>query len=225
MLNREIFITRFSAWAPGINSGSEWNEWASNKREIASGSGSPGLSFTEPIFRRRLSQISKMTVQVVHDLLPINEDTKLFFLSFRGELSRQYQINRMLIEERSLMPAAFSLSVFNAPVALASIAMGLKGGYSAVFPGNNSFARGLDAAAAELLCGTGKELVFIYADEQAPEEYRSLVQEPPPPLAFALLLSRDPCSPSVCLSSLEAKDSPLDFLKALILCGEIHVSP
>jgi hypothetical protein len=230
-MNGEIFITRFSAWAPGINSPGEWNEWALGKREIDSGGGSPEIAFTDSIFRRRLSQISRMTIQVIHDLLPLEEDTKIFFLSFRGELSRQYQINKMMIEEKSLMPAAFSLSVFNAPVALASIALGLKGGYSAVYPGNDSFSAGLDAAEAELLCGRGKELVFVYADEQPPKEYNGLLRECPAPLAFALLLSGTSTTDAVSLSSLKAassawaeQGSPLEFLRQLLAHGEIHAS-
>ena len=228
MLNSEINITRFSAWAPGINSSDEWYEWAAGKREIESSGKSPDIAFTDPIFRRRLSQISKMTIQVVHDILPVEEGTKLFFISFRGELARQYQTNRMLIEENSLMPAAFSLSVFNAPAALATMAFGLKGGYCATYPGNGSFTAGLAAAEAALLYGDGKEIVFIYADEEVLENYREVCGEYSPPLAFALLLSKDPCSTTdkpdrVLLSSLkEAVDNPHGFLKQLLAIGEIH---
>jgi hypothetical protein len=230
-MSGEAYITRLCAWAPGVENSGEWDEWAQGKREIASGTKGPEITFTDSLFRRRLSQISRMTVQVVHDLLPVAENTKMFFVSFRGELARQYQINKMLIEEKSLMPAAFSLSVFNAPAALASIALGLKGGYSALYPGNNSFAAGLAAAEASLLkeaaffSGITQELIFVYADEQAPPEYRCFFQEGLPALAFAVLLTSEPQSLSVPLSSLKTgEDDPLDFLKRLLLCGKIHVS-
>jgi hypothetical protein len=231
-VSTELYITRLCAWAPGIENSGEWDEWAQGRREIlssAKGQGTqvPEISFTDSLFRRRLSQISRMTVQVVHDLLPVKEDTKMFFVSFRGELSRQYQINKMLIEEKSLMPAAFSLSVFNAPAALASIALGLKGGYSALYPGNNSFVSGLKAARASLLSGAQSELIFIYADEQTPSEYGRFFNECPLPFAFAFLLTFKPQSPSIPLSSLEEIEEcgPLDFLKRILLCGKIHVSP
>jgi len=213
------FITRVSAWAPGIESPGDWDEWARGKRDIASGGKGPAIEFTDSMFRRRLSQISKMTVQVVHGLLPVGEDTKMFFISFRGELSRQYQINKMLIEEKSLMPAAFSLSVFNAPAALASIAFGLKGGYSALYPGNNSFAAGLAAASASFVSGAQEELLFVYADEEAPAEYRGFTEC----LAFGLLLTREPQGLAIPLPSLhEGKDSPSDFLR--LLYGKIHAA-
>ena len=219
MIKNEIYISRLSAWAPGISSNDEWTEWANGKKEIVCGDKGPEITFTDPIFRRRLSQISKMTIQVIHDLLPLDENTALFFLSFRGELSRQYQINKTLIKEKSLMPAAFSLSVFNTPIALATIAFGLKGGYSAVYPGNNSFTAGFKAAAAALLCGNKTELVFVYADEEPPEEYKDLCKDCDPPLAFALLLSREPQPLSVTISSMNTNaetKSPAGFLKGLI---------
>jgi hypothetical protein len=225
MNSGDFYITRLSAWAPGIASSGEWDEWALGKRNISPDIKGPEISFTDSMFRRRLSQISKMTIQVVHDLMPLGEDIKMFFLSFRGELSRQYQINKMLIEEKALSPAAFSLSVFNAPVALASIALGLKGGYSALYPGHNSFTSGLKAAEAALHCGAAEELVVVYADEEVPPEYRCFFQECPPPVAFALILSRIARPVSIPISSLNVEvDNPLDFLRQLLLCGGIHVS-
>jgi hypothetical protein len=204
----------------------EWDEWAHGRRALLRNSGakSPALSFTDSMFRRRLSQISRMTVQVIHDLLPFEADAKLFFLSFRGELTRQYQINKMLIEEKELMPAAFSLSVFNAPVALATIALGLKGGYTALYPtGKNAFAAGLASAEAALLCGTAREIVFAYADEEPPPEYRSLSDKYPPPAAFGFLLSREANAEGMQLPP-AGEDGPLDYLKRMLLLGKLHVA-
>jgi len=223
-VNGGLYISRLCAWAPGIETSGEWDQWAQGKMEIMSTAKNPEIAFTDSMFRRRLSQISKMTVHVVHGILPVKEDTKMFFVSFRGELSRQYQINKMLIEDKSLMPAAFSLSVFNAPAALASMALGLKGGYTALYPGNNSFASGL-AAAQAAFCNMQSELVFVYADEQPPPEYECLFKSCPPPLAFAFLLTRAPQPSSIPLTPLEGgEDNPHDFLKKLLLCGDIHAS-
>ena len=220
MEHNELYISRFSAWAPGIENAKEWEEWAQGSREMSCASEGPKIEFTDSMFRRRLSQISKMTIQVVHDLLPVKEETKMLFLSFRGELSRQFNINKMQIEDGSFSPAAFSFSVFNAPVALASMALGLKGGYTALYPINNSIKAGLIVAASMLntsSCGSPPdELVFVYADEEVPEEYSCLVPEPLPPFAFSLLLSRKPCSGSV--YSIDKKEiCPKDFLRLLYL--------
>jgi hypothetical protein len=216
-MKNEAFIGRFSAWAPGISNAEEWRQWAQGSRSLGSGCESPEIAFTDPMFRRRLSQISKMTIQVVHDLLPAGEDTKIFFLSFRGEIAKQFKINKMVIEDNSLMPAAFSTSVFNAPVALASIAFALKGGYCAIYPGNGSFVAALDLAAAQLLTGDQDSLIFVYADEEIPAEYEGLhdLRENAEPLAFAFVLAKKGNIP---LSSGSIKtDSPQDFLKSLFL--------
>ena len=155
-------------------------------------SAAPKLEWTEPIFRRRLSQLTKMTVQVVHDLFSdgtVDKNTKLVFVSFRGELEREFKVNKTLIEEGSILPAAFSLSVFNAAIAQATIALGLKGGYSCVFPSGADFASGFLAAAAPVLAGTEENIVFIYADENVPDYYKEFLKGPNEPLALAALLS------------------------------------
>jgi len=234
MTGGEVYVTRLSAWAPGIGSSRDWDEWANGKRDIFCNGTRPDnsrvvrqgpeISFTDSMFRRRLSQISKMTIQVIHDLMPLAENTKIFFLSFRGELSRQFQINKMLFEEKTLSPAAFSLSVFNAPVALASMALGLKGGYTTLYPGKKSFASGVMAAQAALMCGASEELCLVYADEEVQSEYTCLCRDTLP-VSFGLLLSRIPSPSHIPFPVIDKNDSPLDFLKRFLLRGEIHVSP
>ena len=155
-------------------------------------SASPKLEWTEAIFRRRLSQLTKMTVQVARDVFEksgADKKTKIVFLSFRGELEREFKVNKTLIQEESILPAAFSLSVFNAAIAQATIALGLKGGYSCVFPSGADFASGFLAAAAPVLAGTEENIVFIYADENVPDYYKEFLKGSNEPLALAALLS------------------------------------
>jgi hypothetical protein len=168
----------------------DWGEWVRGNREIAQTGESPGLEYTEPLFRRRLSQISRMTIEVIHGLLPLGDRTRIFFLSFRGELTRQLRINRMLVEDEGIPPAAFSLSVFNAPPALAAIAFGLRAGYSALYPQEGDFSAALATAAGAVTGGALPELALVYADELIPEEYGALVSGSQEPLAFGALLSR-----------------------------------
>ena len=81
------------------------------------------------------------------------------------------------------------------------------------------------AAEAALLCGTAEEAALVYADENAPPEYRCFFDECPPPLAFGLLLSRVHRPLSIPLSLCAKEDNPYDFLKQLLLRGETHVAP
>ena len=181
-------------------------------------SAAPKLEWTEPIFRRRLSQLTKMTVQVVHDLFSdgtLDKNTKLVFLSFRGELEREFKVNKTLIEEESILPAAFSLSVFNAAIAQATIALGLKGGYTCVFPSGADFASGVLSAAAPVLAqGGDAKIVLVYADENVPDYYKNFLQGPNEPLAFAALLSSQKTDNSVELDLEKIPRSPCEFVQA-----------
>lgn len=181
-------------------------------------SAAPKLEWTEPIFRRRLSQLTKMTVQVVHDLFSdgtLDKNTKLVFLSFRGELEREFKVNKTLIEEESILPAAFSLSVFNAAIAQATIALGLKGGYTCVFPSGADFASGVLSAAAPVLAqGGDAKIVLVYADENVPDYYKNFLQGPNEPLAFATLLSSQKTDNSVELDLEKIPRSPREFVQA-----------
>jgi hypothetical protein len=183
-----LYVSRFTAWAPGLSSAEDWQEWTAGTRRISLTGESPELPFIDPRFRRRLSQISRMTIQVLHDLLPLEEDTGVVFLSFWGELTQQFKINRMLITEGDISPSAFPVSVFNTPPAAASIALNLTAGYSAIYPARNRFADGLLAAAAPILAGTREETALVYADEYPPPEYRGL--HTLEPLSFGAALSR-----------------------------------
>jgi hypothetical protein len=185
-----------------------------------------------------------MTIQVIGDLLPIGETTKIVFLSFRGEITRQFKINKMIIEEHSLMPAAFSHSVFNAPPALAAIALNLRAGYTAIYPGTagtsgdagtaaagkaaaagqaaadaGRFASGFLAAAAPILCGAAEKILLVYADELCPPEYGGLCPPVNEALAFAAELSLKQGAGAVPVQHPYRPGSPHDFLKYLYLYG------
>jgi hypothetical protein len=187
---RSLYIRRFSAWAPGIEGEAQWKEWAAGTREIFGIGENPALDFLPPLFYRRLSQLTRMTIKTVHSLMPLGEETRLVFVSLRGEIAAQYRINKSLIEEGEIKPALFSLSVFNTPPAQTSIALGLKAGYTALYPA--CFREGLLAAAASVLAGGAERVALAYADEACPPEYGGLDPAPSPPLAFAALLGAEP---------------------------------
>ena len=226
-----VYVSRFCSWAPGLAAPGDWDDWAAGRREIAVLGESPALDFSDTgklalapkefaLFKRRLSQISRMTIHVLHELLSAADDVKTVFVSFRGEIQQQFKINRMLIEDGELSPAAFSQSVFNTPPALASIALGLTAGYTAVYPANGRFDTGFQAAAAPLLSGaTGevslreippKEIALVYADELCPDEYKC--RERYAPLAFAAMLKTE--APGIPVSQ-NHQASPEEFLKYL----------
>lgn len=218
---KNFYISNVTAWAPGIGDDKEaWQNWANDNAQIEQIKESPKLEYTDPLFRRRLSQITKMTVHVVHKLLEeshVNKDTKIVYLSLRGEVERVFSINKTLIEDGMILPAAFSLSVFNTPISSATLAFGMKGGYSVIFPSKNDFAQGFKTAVAPILAGREKEIIFVYSDELVPEQYGDKRPEENIPLAYAFTISAE--KKDNCISFDDFSDvssSPVDFLKYLL---------
>lgn len=200
-MERKIFVRDFCVFRPGPENPGE----------------SPKLEGVDPLFKRRLSQISRMAIHVVGAVLPSAHDSPLFFASFRGEISRQLRINRGLCDDFSVSPAQFSISTFNTPPAAATIAHKMKAGYTAVYPSNADFSSALLAAEAGILCGRQERLIFCYADELIPEEYRNLKFNGIPqeelnlaPLALACVLSAEKSENGVEIPSVRFK-TPHEF--------------
>jgi len=192
MEEKTFFISEPSLVAPGLESLEDWKLFAQKKKQILLEKTAPSLSYTDPLFRRRLSQISKMTVEAVHNLIEktkISSDTKLIFTSFRGEIEREYKLNKSIIEDQMILPAGFSLSVFNTPAALATMACNLKAGYNTIFTPDENFADLLISSASSVLSGRQEKIIFVYADELIPEEYSSFAPEERFPLAFAFIIA------------------------------------
>ena len=174
----EIFVSNLHEWQPSPE----------NPKE------KPKLEFADPLFKRRLSQITRMTIQVLHDLIeevPETANYKQVFVSFRGEIEREFTINRGIIEDTEILPAGFSLSVFNTPIAAATLSLQLKAGYSVIYPSRNNFNSAFLGAVAPVLCGSEEKIIFVYADEYVPDEYGEHQPKDNIPFAFACLVSKE----------------------------------
>ena len=164
----------------------------------------PNVSFVPMLTRRRLSPLCKLVVSVSK---PVSENLphcKVTFASQFGEISQQLKISQALLETGTVSPAHFSLSVFNASIANASILEKNTAGYSAVFSGSEAFRSGLADCVAALCneCSAGKSAneecvadsrMFIFADELIPETYAPVagVKYPNANCALALRLTTD----------------------------------
>ena len=217
----EIYISGISKWAPGLaDDEALWQAWLKGSAQIEQIKESPKLEYTDPLFRRRLSQITKMTVHVIHSLLEktnISKDTKIVFISLRGEIEREFTINKGIIEDGMILPAGFSLSVFNTPVSSATLAFGLKGGYSVLYPSENDFSDAFKAAVAPVLAGTEKEILLVYADELVPEVYGDKRPAENLPLAFACVISSQKKAECIAFDDFtNVGKSPVEFLRFLL---------
>ena len=220
-----VYFSSVCPWAPGLNDDKDlWKEWAAGTKQIEQTDDAPKLEYTSPLFRRRLSQITRMTVHVIHNLLEKTQapaETKIVFISLRGEIAREFSINKQLIEDNEILPAPFSLSVFNTPVSSATIAFHLTGGYSVLYPSKNNFASALIPAVSPIRAGTEKACLFVYADELVPECYGDKRPKDNTPLAFAALVSAESSPDAVPLNNFDhIPEEPKQFLKFLLNNGE-----
>lgn len=217
-MQNNFYISEPCLFAPGLETKDDFKLWAENKKDISLEKTAPSLSYTDALFRRRLSQLSKMTVEVVHNLIEatqIDSDTKIVFVSFRGEIDREFKLNKSIIEDEAILPAGFSLSVFNAPIALATIACNLKAGYNAIFPSYDNFYDGLTCALSSVLSGKQDKVIFVYADELIPSEYSDFSPKDKPPVAFSCILSKSKLEnvKSVEYSISDIQKNVYDFIK------------
>ena len=224
---KKIYISKPVCWAPGVTSAEEWQEWKKGSRAISKSTEAPAISFTSPLFRRRLSQLCKMVIQAVHDIIEETGcgDIKQTFVSTYGDIKRQLDVSRQSLVDKEILPASFSFSVFNAPIALASLACKLKSGYSVLFPAENDFKNAFFTAAAPLLCSDEKSQIFVYGNEVIPEEYQGHFPQTAAdgtdlnePFVFATVISSEKsevCSREIDLDSCNLRSAQA-FLKEIL---------
>ena len=153
----------------------------------------PDVSFVPMLTRRRLSYLSRMVV-LVSDQVSRDHDgnrldaCKVTFASQFGEITQQLKISQALIETGNVSPAHFSLSVFNASVANASILETNTAGYAATASGKDSFVSGLADCIAALENEESDTRTFIFADEPIPETYAPIAGVPYPNAVCAIAL-------------------------------------
>ncbi|MCR5252280.1 MAG: beta-ketoacyl synthase chain length factor [Treponema sp.] len=223
----KLYISKPVCWAPGVTEEALWQDWKNGKISIQKTTEAPAISFTSPLFRRRLSQICKMVIQAVHDIIEQTScgDIKQIFVSTYGDIKRQFDVSRQTLVDKEILPASFSYSVFNAPIALASLACKLKSGYSVLFPAENNFKDAFTTTAAPVLCGDEKSQIFVYANELIPEEYKGHFCATAPdgtdlnePFVFAAVISGE--KSGICNHEVDLENSdlttPQAFLKEIL---------
>ena len=181
----------------------------------------PDVSFVPMLTRRRLSYVSRMVV-LVSDQISRDKDgnkfppCKVTFASQFGEITQQLKISETLIDTGMVSPAHFSLSVFNASVANASILESNTAGYSAVFSGKDAFSTGLTDCLAALDIEETDSRTFIFADELIPETYAPVAGVPYPNAvcALALRLTKEESKADPSLKRIDVA-SQLSLLKLL----------
>ncbi len=165
----------------------------------------PDVAFVPMLTRRRLSALSRMVVYTSDKISKDDNGNKLApckvtFASQYGEITQQLKIAEVLIDTGKVSPSHFSSSVFNTPVANATILEKNMAGYSAVYGGKNAFIDGLADCLAAMEIESAEDRSFIFADELIPETYAPIAGVPYPNAvcAVALRLTKDETKADKC---------------------------
>ena len=186
------YVKAWSAWAPGVASPPEWAEWADGRRSIERSEAAPSLGHLPTLFKRRLSQLSRMVLHVGHELGPGPREIKTVYASEYGEICQQLKLTKSLIDTGEIAPSAFSLSVFNTPVALLSMAEKNTDRTIALNAGPASFETALWEALAMQEHSGNPDVMVIAADEKIPAPLDELASGGNVPYALGFLLCAGP---------------------------------
>lgn len=155
------------AWtAPVIR----WFEWDAHPQRNGAPASSE-LGFIDPLLRRRLSPLARMSLKVAHECAQDLDSVRMVYASRHGELNRTTEMLADLAAGESVSPASFSLSVLNASAGLFSIARKDAAAATAVSAGGESFGFGLLEACLQLASRPDEPVLFVFADEPVPGVY------------------------------------------------------
>ena len=147
-----------------------WALWEAHAREDGSPA-SPDLAFVEPMIRRRLSSLAKMSLRVAYDCANDIPDVRFVYASRHGELARTTAMLGDLANDEGLSPTTFSMAVLNASTGIFSILQNNTAPSTAISAMNSSFGYGLLEACLQLADKPDQPVLLVYADEPTPAIY------------------------------------------------------
>lgn len=186
-------IQNWAAWAPGLETNDDWLAYAKHPASIPNDTTVPDLSHLPPMFRRRLSQLSKLSIHVALQLT--KESIPTIFSSRFGQIITTSNLLTKLHASETLSPAAFSMSVHNTTSGLNSIATKNTATSTAISGGQATLEATLTEAYGLLL--DHPEVLVIIGEEKVPESYHQVLPDPPPPFCIGLLLSQSGTAPKL----------------------------
>ncbi|QXI28996.1 beta-ketoacyl synthase chain length factor [Pseudomonas vanderleydeniana] len=181
-------IAQWRAWAPSLESVSDWQAWSHQPTVPTPSEAAPDVSFLPAMQRRRLSRLARMAFSVGWPLAEGHEALPLVFISRHGETPRTLEILSDLAAEQPLSPTQFSLSVHNAIIGLWSIMRGETSEMTALAANGDGLEHGMLEAAA-LLAEGAPAVLLVITEERPPEAYSRWIDDVPFPYAVGLLLT------------------------------------
>ena len=142
-------------------------EWRASETEPK-----PDVSFVPALLRRRLTGVERAALSVAHRVYPEGEQVPVVFASRWGESGTTVKLMRQCHEDGEMSPAGFSNSVHNAAPGYFSLITHDKAPYTAIAAGADSYEMGLLEASTY-----DGRVLFVYAEEDTPEFYRTAFGE------------------------------------------------
>lgn len=206
-------------WAPGMD-GRKWRAWAQGSLAIPYSTESPAIEGIPSRSLRRMNQAVRLHIAALQHSLPLAQDCLITSVSTYGQQDQSYELEREYHVEHELHPAVFSNSVYNAPVALATILLGVHHPYTTVFGVDGDVSSPLLAAAAPLFSGRRSEALVIVYEQALPEPYLPLLDgKRNEPFVYALKLTTGTEGHAVDRAFLQNAGSETDLLRTLIREG------
>lgn len=175
----EFSVVDWAAWAPGLSTRSEWQQWAANPW-LPHGEDTPALAEVPAMQRRRIERLGRMAIQAAcwcEGEGGADSDVPLVFASRHGDVDRSMELLHALVAEEALSPTTFGLSVHNAIGALYSIIRGHRGNQLALAAGRATIEAACVEAAALLADGAAEVRIIAY-DPPLPGLYTEFLDEP-----------------------------------------------
>ncbi len=183
-------IIHWDACSGGIRTVSQWLGSDKGLEDLVPDkafSDSPECLYLTPRQRRRLSAISKLTLDVAMGCMDGHHQVPTIFASRYGEVGRMAGLLESICSGEEASPTDFSLSVHNTASGLFSIQTGNQCPSTAVSAGHDSLAAGLIESLSQLGAGVPQVLLVVFEDRM-PAVYQCFASKDEYPIAAAFLL-------------------------------------
>ncbi len=193
-----FFMSNFSAWAPGIESDTDWLAWAGQyfTPECLNDKGKPikpALKDVPAMQRRRFSLITRMAIECALKTtahLPKGCYLPNVFASPQGEFPKTLSLLDSINLAEPLSPMGFGLSVHNTAAGLYSIHAGNQAPSSAIAAQQDTLLAAFTEAYL-LSKAENMPVLLVYAEEPLPEDWAQYRPYDVFPHAFACWISHD----------------------------------
>ena len=188
MKNKQIYLEKWQAWAPGISTPEEWYTWARLPYVPAGDAVMPAPSIPA-MSRRRCSKLAKISIELA---LQVTTDTEVdysIFCSQHGDLSCTVSLLEDIGQGQALSPTQFTQSVHNSAVGLFTIINKLQNNSTFISARNNTFAMALLEAVSWLNQHDSQRVLIVMTDTYFPDFYKNLGISPDNEYGVALILS------------------------------------